>query len=55
MIVSRGLARESTSIPRIFNRPEIVIITVQPSNDVIRSDGEIAIPAVQIHSNRIVH
>jgi len=30
MIVSRGLARESTRvIPRIFNRPEIVIITVK--------------------------
>jgi len=28
MIVSRGLARESTRIPRIFNRPEIVIINV---------------------------
>jgi predicted MPP superfamily phosphohydrolase len=27
MIVSRGLARESTRfIPRIFNRPEIVVI-----------------------------
>lgn len=30
MIVSRGLAKESTRIPRIFNRPEIVIIKVQP-------------------------
>ena len=30
MIVSRGLARESTRvIPRIFNRPEIVLITVK--------------------------
>jgi len=28
MIVSRGLAKESTRIPRIFNRPEIVIINV---------------------------
>ncbi|MDR1136191.1 MAG: DUF1294 domain-containing protein [Clostridiales Family XIII bacterium] len=28
LIVSRGLARESTAIPRIFNRPEIVIITL---------------------------
>lgn len=26
MIVSRGLARESTRVPRIFNRPELVII-----------------------------
>lgn len=29
MIISRGLARESTLIPRIFNRPELVIIKVQ--------------------------
>jgi predicted MPP superfamily phosphohydrolase len=27
LIVSRGLARESTRAPRIFNRPEIVVIT----------------------------
>ncbi|MDR0943751.1 MAG: metallophosphoesterase [Ruminococcus sp.] len=27
--VSRGLARESTLIPRIYNRPEILIITVE--------------------------
>ncbi len=26
MLVSRGLARESTRIPRLFNRPELVII-----------------------------
>lgn len=26
MIVSRGLARESTRLPRIFNRPELVLI-----------------------------
>ena len=26
MIVSRGLARESTKVPRIFNRPELVVI-----------------------------
>ncbi len=26
MIVSRGLARESTPVPRIFNRPELVIV-----------------------------
>ena len=29
LIVSRGLARETTRVPRIFNRPEIVIITVE--------------------------
>ncbi len=29
MIVSRGLARESTLIPRIFNRPELVIVDVE--------------------------
>lgn len=28
MIVSRGLARESTRVPRIFNRPELVIINL---------------------------
>lgn len=28
MIVSRGLARESTRVPRIFNRPELVIINI---------------------------
>lgn len=28
MIVSRGLARESTRIPRLFNRPELVIINL---------------------------
>lgn len=26
LIVSRGLARESTLVPRIFNRPEVVIV-----------------------------
>ena len=29
MIVSRGLARETTIIPRIFNPPELVVITVK--------------------------
>lgn len=28
-IVSRGLAKESTRIPRIFNRPELVVIDVK--------------------------
>lgn len=28
MIVSRGLARETTLVPRIFNRPELVIVNV---------------------------
>lgn len=30
MIVSRGLARESTQVPRWYNRPEIVMIEVVP-------------------------
>ena len=30
MIVSRGLARESTRVPRIYNRPELVIIDLMP-------------------------
>ena len=29
MIVSRGLARESTGLPRVFNRPEIVLIELK--------------------------
>ena len=28
MIVSRGLARETTFVPRIFNPPELVVITI---------------------------
>ncbi|MEA4986769.1 MAG: metallophosphoesterase [Anaerovorax sp.] len=28
-IVSRGLSRESTRIPRIFNRPELVIVNIK--------------------------
>jgi predicted MPP superfamily phosphohydrolase len=32
LIVSRGLARETTAIPRIFNRPEIVIVTLLSSS-----------------------
>ncbi|QSX06459.1 metallophosphoesterase [Sedimentibacter sp. zth1] len=31
MIVSRGLSRESTRVPRIFNRPELVIINLENS------------------------
>ena len=30
MLVSRGLARESTRVPRIFNRPELVIAGLVP-------------------------
>ena len=30
-IVSRGLARESTRVPRIFNRPELVIVDIVPT------------------------
>lgn len=30
LIVSRGLARESTRIPRLFNRPELVVVDVEP-------------------------
>lgn len=33
MIVSRGLARESTRVPRIFNRPELVIININQSEE----------------------
>ena len=29
MIVSRGLARETTRVPRIFNRPELVVIDLE--------------------------
>lgn len=29
MIVSRGLARESTRVPRLFNRPELVIVDLK--------------------------
>ncbi|MDR1309004.1 MAG: metallophosphoesterase [Deltaproteobacteria bacterium] len=29
LIVSRGLARESTRLPRIYNRPELVVITLE--------------------------
>ena len=30
MIVSRGLARESTRLPRIFNRPELLLVEICP-------------------------
>ena len=30
LIVSRGLARESTRLPRIFNRPELVFVNLIP-------------------------
>ncbi len=30
LIVSRGLARESTRLPRIFNRPELVLVNLIP-------------------------
>ncbi len=29
MIVSRGLARETVKVPRIYNRPELVIVTIE--------------------------
>lgn len=29
LIVSRGLARESTRLPRVFNRPELVVVTLE--------------------------
>lgn len=30
MVVSRGLARESTPLPRFFNHPEVVIVNLKP-------------------------
>lgn len=32
MIVSRGLARESTPVPRFYNRPELVMIDLKPED-----------------------
>ena len=31
MIVSRGLARESTRVPRLYNPPELVVVDVVPA------------------------
>ncbi len=31
MIVSRGLARESTRVPRWYNRPELVVVNLNPA------------------------
>ncbi len=31
LVVSRGLARESTRVPRVFNRPEYVIVELLPA------------------------
>lgn len=31
MVVSRGLAKESTRIPRLFNQPEIVMVNISPN------------------------
>ena len=30
LIVSRGLARESARVPRLFNRPELVVVDIEP-------------------------
>ena len=30
ILVSRGLSRESTRVPRIFNRPEVVVVNLTP-------------------------
>jgi len=33
MLVTRGLARESTRIPRLYNRPELVVLKVEPAEN----------------------
>lgn len=33
MVVSRGLARESTRIPRLYNPPELVMVVLQPAGE----------------------
>lgn len=38
MIVSRGLSKESSRVPRVFNPPELVMITLSPS-DMIDVNG----------------
>lgn len=32
MIVGRGLARETTKVPRFYNRPEVVVVDIIPRN-----------------------
>lgn len=34
LVVSRGLARESTPLPRFFNHPELVVVNLRPQIDV---------------------
>ena len=44
MIVSRGLSRESTQVPRWYNRPELVIIDLQPARQgALHPDGDEAL------------
>lgn len=33
LIISRGLSRESTKIPRFYNRPELVIVTIEGNKE----------------------